>query len=777
MSQSYRVDQLNLLNSRPSPAARIAMVSLPVPPGATGMATIGHLPTQVQPVGWWPASVTGRKGAVRRQLMFALSEEPIPAELPLVRRRPAEGPFAGPEVSCRIVSKKNTGVVLSEVNEACIRFGSETLGLRMGLRHAGELKWWEWVRIEELWSGPLCKAVRMGGFIEVEHFGDDYLATLENEIQSRALHYHNWLRGEVFALLFANGVVRLTCRHINNHLFDHGRDLEDTVPVIGLTCGGAPRLSETLDGSRTRFELGSVSLNLDETAAFVSPEHPGSLATEDDLLVYQPYDGVEIEGDTHQRERKDGYIVRASERKVPKGVARTVRFTLGMGQAGPEIVRLVVPDWWYALAGEFWPDRVLPVRDRLDSVLEQMADGVREAAKNRPRGFDNGILTRRDWEGEIPYSQMLYAYRSGDLDCLDFAVQDAYHVADIGFDHATETMRMHGYPFGAIAPPLYRTGGLTIAYLETGDPYLLECAESAAVRFYWIDRHNWPRRSYGRDAASVRSLVFLWDYTGKEDYLAMAREALGRAIQCQRPDGSYADQGGAVGGCGAACNEIIKTWMAMLASDAMVDCLLRRPDDERLLKAVVQTGEFLLRTQLCDEGCYTWAYQYAYGDNPGDPREMMRNPDGFERHPAGRIGVTAEPRFLTFLTERTGDTRYVEAWQRFRDTCWAAGKRVPRRIGYGNHRAVQHMLYAQAHQWSARLEDGRIHIRPLLTDWAPSIEGMISTPFGPLKVQCRREQQRIVMQTQCECDLELLVDLPGRAEPVRMSSNERRVFE
>jgi len=705
--------------------------------------------------------------------MFALSDRRIPKRLPVTRARRARAEYAGPQVECRTIKKKNVGIVLSEVNEAVFTFRGKSFGLRMGHQHAGEYKWWEWLRVEELWSGHLCKAVRMAGFIEVEHFGDEYLATLENEIQSKALHYHNWLRGEVYALMFANGVVHLTCRHINNHLFDHGRDLEDTLPVLAFTCEHAPELDEKLDGVRTRFDLGGVVVSLEEAASFVSPEHPGALRTEGDAVIYQPYEGVEIEGDSYHRARTDGYIVKAAERTVPKGVARTVRLAASMGEAAPQISRLVAPDWWYGISADLWPDAALPVHDDYDHVLKSLESSVLEATAKAPRCFDSGILTRRAWEGEIPYSQFLYFYLDGDLRYFDAALHDAYHVADIGFDHATETMRMHDYPFGTIAPPLYRTLGMTFGYLETGDPYLLECSESAATRFYWIDRHNWPRRSYGRDAASIRSLIFLWDYTGKDDYLDMARDALMRAVQCQRPDGSYADQGGAVGDCGAACNEIVKPWMAMLASDPMVDYLLRRPDDKELQAAVIRTGEFLLRTQIERNGVYGWAYQYAYGDNPGDPREMRRKPETFARHPIGGPGEPGTSKFLTLLTERTGDLRYLETWQRVYDTHWAKTTRLPRGVGYTSNKIVQQLPYAQAHKWNARIASGRIRIRPLLTSRAPSLKGEISTPLGRLKVKCSQADGKVSVRTQCRENFEVIVELPDR-KPVRMSSNDTR---
>ena len=250
MCSTKWADRLTLANARAVPEVRTAAVSLPVPLGSGELTGLGDLPTQAQPVGWWPESVAGRKGVVRRQLMLAISDGPIPSKIAVTRNGPPTTAYSGPEVSCHTLTKKNTGIVLSEVNEALITFAGRTFGLRLGLRHAGEYKWWEWLRIEELWSGPLCKAVRLGGFIEVEHFGDEYLASLEGRLQSKALHYHNWLLGEVYALMFSNGLAHLTCRHINNHLFDHGRDLEDTVPVIGFSCTGAPQCDEKLDGTR-----------------------------------------------------------------------------------------------------------------------------------------------------------------------------------------------------------------------------------------------------------------------------------------------------------------------------------------------------------------------------------------------------------------------------------------------------------------------------------------------------------------------------------------------
>ena len=772
--------------------ARVGMISLPVPLGWTPPQGLGGLPTQVQPVGVWPESVSGERGRVRRQLMYVVSDTELPSELAVGQQSNCQGDYTGPEVGVRILSKKNVGIELSEVNEAVFSFGSKELGLRMGLKHGGQTKWWEWIRIEELWRGPLCKAVRIGGAIEVEHFGDEYCATLKNMVESKGVHYHNWLRGDVYAVMFTNGVIQLTLRHVNNHMFDHGRDLEDVLPVVGLRTNETAQLQEVLDGSRRRFDLGGVQFDMAEAATMVGPEHPGRLAREEDVIVYQPYDGVEIHGDTHKRQREDGLIVDGRDKVFPRGVARTLGVVVSMGEAEPVVSRLVAPDWLYATSKELWGDDVLPVHDEWDAVVDSCQAGALKAKENRLRCFDNAVLVREIWEGEIAYSQMLHFYRSGDLRFFDIALCDAYHNADISFDHATETIRMRNYPFGGIALPLFRTVSMTAAYLETGDPYLLECAESAAVRYYWLDKHNWPRRSYGRDAASLRSLVFLWDYTGKEDYLAMVREALGRLIQCQRDNGSYGDQGEAVGPCGGGTAEITKVWMSMLANDPVVDYLQRRGDDDaELWQAVLKTGEFVLESQLVKDGAHYWAYEYGYGDNPGNPWAMQDDPEEYQRFPGGALVVGYKARFLSFLSARTGDLRYLTAWQKFHDTNWGldGGETVdkegrvvkpvvqkPEAPDYTSNKAVQYVPYGQAHKWNARLEGGGIRMRPLLTDWAGGMSGEISTPMGKLQVSCSKRGDKTVMTTASDAQFEVMVELPGAGEAQKMGSNDTKAI-
>ncbi len=74
-------DALKLTNPRPDRESRIAMVSLPVPLGMARPSGIGELPTQTQSLGWWSESIAGERDIVRRQLMFAISENELPDSL------------------------------------------------------------------------------------------------------------------------------------------------------------------------------------------------------------------------------------------------------------------------------------------------------------------------------------------------------------------------------------------------------------------------------------------------------------------------------------------------------------------------------------------------------------------------------------------------------------------------------------------------------------------------------------------------------------------------
>ncbi|MCM8814386.1 MAG: hypothetical protein NC931_00150 [Candidatus Omnitrophica bacterium] len=735
---------------------KISVVSLPLREKDQGLRKIKGIKTQVVPVGYWPET-----SKVRRQLMFGMSQQEIPEKVEVVEGED-EGEYKGPQVEIKVIKERKTGIVLLEEDEIEIGYEGKKIGIRMGLVHKGEIHWWEWVRMEKMWSGPVCEGIIAGGFIEVDRLSDEDLKEEDiwEAIHKKRYHNHNWLRAEVYMWLFTNGVIKLTLRHINNHLFDHGKDLIDVIPVIGFSGDIAHQVEEQVDGSKTRYSHRGIELNIEPAKKLVSSQQPGRMYTEQGVMIYQPYKGVEIYGDSFQQKRQDRYIVKAEDRIFPKGVARNVEMLISMGEIEPEITRLVVPDWWYAMTGSLWVDDVLAVKNEKMKFVERMEDTVIERKKTMVGNFDNSILNRGLWEGEIPYSQIFYSYLSGNLEFLEIGIHEAYHFADIGFDHATETIRMQEYPFGAIAPPLYRVVGLVYGYLETGDVYLLDCAKSAAERYYQIDRHNWPRRTYGRDAASLRSLVYLWDYVGS-CYLEKAREGITRAIKCIREDGSTGDQGGAVGIQGGVGNETTKTWMALLEADVMIDYLMRKPGDKEVEEFLKKRAQFILDSQIEKDGEYYWAYQYKYGDNPGDPWEMRRNPETYQRHPIGKHVSGYKARFLTFMTLITGDKRYLEAWQKCYDTY--VKKQVYQQVHwYTQNKFVQNIPYEVSHTINARWKKDHLEISPILTEVNPEIEAEISTPVGPVNVKIKKEGEKIEIKAESKNKIKIIARLKNK---------------
>jgi len=156
-------------------------------------------------------------------------------------------------------------------------------------------------------------------------------------------HRHHWLLCEVYALLFAGGVVHVTARHVNNRLYDYGRDVPG-LPVIGIRCAFEGEVA--LSGDAVELDLGGVRLSTEECRTLASPEKPGSLKGDAELTIFRPYEAVEITLDGHGR-RSEGptRVCHPDEGIMPSGAARTVRLALSLGDAPPRVERYTAP-WW-----------------------------------------------------------------------------------------------------------------------------------------------------------------------------------------------------------------------------------------------------------------------------------------------------------------------------------------------------------------------------------------------------------------------------------------------
>ncbi|MGD9498041.1 MAG: hypothetical protein AB7Y46_17195 [Armatimonadota bacterium] len=540
------IEDLTLTRLRPTAPAHAATVSLPVPPGA-GDVALHQVPSTAHAIAWWPQHLAGEEacGQPRRLLIAISGDADLPAQMrPVAGAQPATGQWTGPTWQTRVLERNYLGTINWETGELVLRYGEREIGLRLGLlREDGTPMWWEWLQVEELWAGSACRAIRVAGYASAMRLTQDHPDVAEHR-PPLWVHRHHWLLCEAVLLIFANGVIHVTARHVNNRLYDYGRDVPG-LPIIALRCSFEGDIE--LAGEAVEVDLGGAVLSTEECRTLASPERPGALSGDGEVTIFRPYQAVEITLDGYGR-RCEGptWVCRPEEGIMPSGAARTVRFVLSMGAAPPRVERYTVPWWWYGLCAELVPDSVLPVHDERDAVVDAAAawlDGCQLIGffndGSVPRGgshyYEDGRARESGWEGEAPFNHIRGFYRRPSPQTWECALRDAYNVADIAVDHANFMFRMHGYDFGAISITMNRTLGLLQAYLETGDPYLRETAEHVALASSIIDASNWPRRSYGRDAMWIRGMIALDDYLPGRGHDVRARGAgAGHAMPAAR---------------------------------------------------------------------------------------------------------------------------------------------------------------------------------------------------------------------------------------------------
>lgn len=736
------IEDLTLRRLNPEAPAQAAIVSLPVPPGAAEVAFSG-LPSHAQPIAWWPEHLAGPEGAGHpRRLLIAMSAAgELPLELqPVLGAPEAAGEWAGPTWEARVLEHNYLGTMNWETGELVLRHGEREIGLRLGLLRAdGEPMWWEWLRVEEQWSGPGCRAIRVAGYASAMRLTRDH-PDVAGQRPSPWTHRQHWLFCEAIVLLFANGVVHVTARHVNNRLYDYGQDVPG-LPIIAFRCGFAGEVA--LTGEAVEVDLGGARLSTEECRTLASPEHPGALSGDGEVTIFRPYEAVEITLDGFGR-KCDGptWVCRPDEGIMPSGAARTVRFVLSMGDAPARVERYVVPWWWYGLCAELVPDALLPITDERDPVVDAAADWFDECQLcgffndgSVPRGgrhyYDDGRRAESGWEGEAPFNHLRSFYRRPSQPRWECALRDVYNSADIAVDHANFMFRMHGYDFGAISITMNRILGLLQGYLETGDPYLRETAEHVAMASSAMDASNWPRRSYGRDAMWIRGPIALADYFPGRGHDLRAREALGRVVQCQRADGSYTDQGGPAG-VHAAGNMVLKPWMNFMVLEPLMDWLERHPDDPEIEQATRRIFDWQMAQLARDEnGVLYWPYEVGWGDNERPPQEPEAT------YPRGHIGFWYPARAMLFAARRFGDPRYLEAWEEVYAGRIAAGAVERIRRGAGDHtanKAIESVLWHQLRRWNARWIDGALVADPYVLP-GERLHATVHTPEGPREVE------------------------------------------
>ncbi|MHB9106592.1 MAG: hypothetical protein ACYDCO_06000 [Armatimonadota bacterium] len=724
--------------------AGLWIASLPVPPGVETGLTLGGQPTFVQPLGEWP----GHEGSPRRLLLVADGGDAAPGSLRPVQESavPSGTP---PEAGMTVREESDDPYLKWQSDDLTLRWGGRTARLALGMRVGNDVHWWQYCRLVTDRETSGCRVIQMSGAIPHATVTREHYAQYPGYTDP-FLHKHNWLYGHIYARLHANGVCEIYARHTNSKYFDEGRDLENAVPVIGIAVEGetpdANLLADLTAGLEAEFNLGEVHFDVSDIAHLADIDKPGRLKVEGDTLIWQPYEGMEVYGGLCPQELNgDPYLYRGEQHIIPRGMARTLRFSLSLNpERSPRVARYQAPAWWYGLCEEFSPAPLLPVKNEYDPFIEYQRQWFRYWMIEG--GFEDGCMPRgangtRDkrpepgWEGEIAGAMMLCAYRTGDAVDHDCALRAAYQFHDLYVDHAAKLMRMHGFPFPAFALPMNRIHAIVYAYLETGDPTLLNTAKAVADNSYWIHLNAWPRVAVGRDACFMRGAVLLYRYLNDKHYLEIARASVRTVAESQFEDGSFGDQGGGTGTHG--WNQyVVKPWMGLMAVGPCLDLLELCPDDEYALRAVKRFADWLLRERFETEpGVMGWGYQHGYA---GGRDFIQLNRGTVMTLPTpGQWHRDYLARLMTFCSLRFGDPAYFDAWAE------SFAALVKKRLDGPPHNSKDHCVtqtlqyvpWVQQRLWNATLDENGLKLNPVRFGPRTPAEGRIQTPDGEVAVR------------------------------------------
>jgi hypothetical protein len=501
-----------------------------------GRVQIGGRQVQAQPVAHWPGD-----DGVRRVLMRWLADSAGPTGNDLTYLDQAASD-AGWSFDYRLVESSNETrpwqVALRnlpldeteyEMHQLDLANGDKKLGIRLGLRHNNRIYWWQFVRADWVHRGPVCDVLRAGGPIYNEQ---------------------STLQADLYLVLYANGTIEVTPHFINHMREGEGMDLNG-VPVVALDLPGTPQVDHVLDGATARFDLGTSRLNLDYTVHMADAERPGSLRTEDGIVVLQPWLDQQIFGGMlvydegipeHRILRKGGttaevklkanlgeadryYVTTIGDRLIPRGVARSFRFVLSVGEGATDIARYQAPGWWQAQA------QAVPTRGNLPvswwAVPHAVKTGgalLQQQGNTGPYEYGRSV---RDGDGSAGSAMLALGHSIDEPRFSGAALPACYWRADIPINHETFAISETPY-FGWqwIVQPYSRYMSAVAGYLETGDPYLFETAELAADGYYRFFLTNRPHRSVGRDSLPVYGMLALYECTGKQMYLDRAHRVL-----------------------------------------------------------------------------------------------------------------------------------------------------------------------------------------------------------------------------------------------------------
>ncbi len=617
-----------------SSASRMGIASLPVLPGRAHLQAEG-MRVQTIPVGYWPQSAVRHPDNValwqrhgwsapaetatsalwpRRLLTLFEFNSEAPEELEVqvqnsTQRFVPHGPLNKGETGWKVETTEKAHVQRKDDTFAhtCtdldarlkLEFAGQRCDLHCGWQVNSERRAWQWINVRRLWSGPLAEAWQVGGHIYAG-------ASQQRLTNAQAAQWYDtpqaaeqMIFAQVYLVLFANGTLDCRVHFVNGELYGRGGFI-----------AGKPLISFQTQESLS--QEGDAAWSLD--TSFQKPfggDDPQAFTRDEGQLHWLPID------DTRQilgvrNEGQPPVFVPESENGFPRGVARTVRFGLSVGQATLPARYLAAPEHML-LAGEWGValDPQSPAPAGYEALPELAAAARRVFQRNAmPDGFSFGGTYRyldhypdKRWEfscdGNETASLFRGAYAVQDGALYELALANADYNADLNCDHTRFTWHYHeAQPCREIFSLIYmRFAGLVQAHLETGDPYYLETAESVAN--CWIANHraNWPRRGIGRDAEPVEGILSLYDFTGQEYYLDAARRIAGDVVASLYDDGSWIS--GAGSGPFWGTNALPGTpWNGAHLLSGLTEFLLRVTPQDPSWPVLVEGGERLLRHTL-----------------------------------------------------------------------------------------------------------------------------------------------------------------------------------
>jgi hypothetical protein len=571
-------------------------------------------------------------------------------------------------------------------SEAILTIAGREIGLRMGLQPtstprcaAADCSWWQWCRLERLWSGPLAEAWRVGGHLV------PYLPHSTGAFENRGLldmgvqmneKCGDTLHGDCYVVAWRSGLIQVTV-HFKASYFHSWPRAIPAYPIlfIGGLRGDWPDGHFTAE--RPVMQNAGDSVDVSRASFFFEQGQAGSVVATPDGLIIQPWTDLRILANKTV-DNEFVYLDPATPDVLPPGVSRSFWLDIGLNGTSTRVARYHIPAEWYHRCGVIESDRPGPAA----AMAARSANLIRE--ETHKGGIDTGRVwryLRRDrrnnkpgedaaeWDGSLPQAMFTLAYQSGESpdQWWQLYIQQAYHAADVAVYHGSWMCRLEGSAVFNAPLPKFRFGGMVFGYLETGDPYLLEVARALAGVYMAMETALQPRSAMGRDTYPLASLLTLWDHSADALYLDFARQTATRLLRTQMEDGGFAGQAGVGTYTGISSMPRLNSigfGNGLLAPIALLEWARRDPRwPTDFVERVRSWIELMLRLQLPDG-------LWPAGGTSGKPKLLVGTGAFFSLIKAGTLVQDdrcpeAVRKFLATAAERgehvTGTHAYLSA--------------------------------------------------------------------------------------------------------------------